>query len=75
MKTEADFSPIPTTNGKNYLTIDVSESSNCLSRGFHYLEIINSKKEKMYLRFFNDYLIGPCIDYIDASIDPELGGN
>lgn len=66
VRTEADFAPIATSNGDNYLTIDVT-NSDCIGRGFFYLEVINSKKEKLYLRFFNDYTGSQCGD---TSIDP-----
>lgn len=54
IRTQADFPAMGTTNGKNYLTL-VVRNSYCIGAGFFYLEIINSKKEKMYLRFYNDY--------------------
>jgi hypothetical protein len=51
-----DIWAIPTTNGKNYLTIDLTTPTSCLDgKGFFYIEVINSKKEKLYLRFYNDY--------------------
>jgi len=54
--TDANFPAVATTHGKNYLTLDVSNSSTCLDgKGFFYLEVINSKKERMYLRFYNDF--------------------
>lgn len=53
--TQNDFSTINTTNGDNYLTVDVSDDLHCIGPGFFYLEVINSKKERMYLRFYNDY--------------------
>lgn len=62
VKTESDFSSISTTYGDNYLTIDVSDQSHCIGRGFFYLEVITSKKEKMYLRFFNDHSVTGCVD-------------
>ena len=72
VRTQADFAPVSTTYGKNYLTIDASTAQDCLGRGFFYLEVINSKKEKLYLRFFNDYTVSPCDDYIIADpIEPE----
>lgn len=67
VKTQSHFSPIQTTNGDNYLTIDVSDNTHCIGRGFFYLEVINSKKEKMYLRFFNDFTNPNCLDYINAN--------
>jgi hypothetical protein len=54
IKTQADFPAINTTNGLNYRTIVVRDSY-CIGAGFFYLEVINSKKEKMYLRFYNDF--------------------
>lgn len=53
--TNLDFPIINTLPGENYLTIDVSTQENCIGKKFYYLEIINSKKERMYLRFYNDY--------------------
>lgn len=56
VKTQSDFSSVSSTNGRNYLTIDVSQNgSSCLGEGFFYLEVINSKKERMYLRFHNEH--------------------
>ena len=52
IKTEADFAAISTTHGKNYITIDVSDAE-CIGEGIFYLELINSKKEKTYVRFSN----------------------
>lgn len=54
IKTQADFPAVGTTHGMNYKTILVRDSY-CIGSGFFYLEFINSKKEKMYLRFYNDY--------------------
>lgn len=54
IKTQSDFPALSTTNGMNYLTLLVRDSY-CIGKGFFYLEVINSKNEKMYLRFFNDY--------------------
>ena len=54
IKTQADFPAVTTTNGMNYKTIVVRDAY-CIGVGFFYLEFINSKKEKMYLRFYNDY--------------------
>jgi hypothetical protein len=62
-RTDADFPIQSTTNGDNYVTIDVSDVTNCIGKGFFYLEVTNSKKEKSYLRFFNDHSIPECIDY------------
>jgi hypothetical protein len=67
VKTEADFSPILATNGDNYLLIDVSDATHCLGRGFYYLEVINSKKEKSYLRFLNDFTSIYCPDYTNSN--------
>lgn len=64
VKTQADFPTVSTTYGDNYLTLDVTENGECIGRGFFYLEVINSKKEKLYLRFFNDYSLGGCQNYI-----------
>ena len=55
VKTNADFATITTNPGKNLITIDVSNNTNCLGQGFFYIEVVNDKKEKLYLRFYNDY--------------------
>lgn len=62
VKTQADFTAVNTTYGDNYLTIDVSTSQDCIGRGFFYLEVITSKNEKLYLRFFNDFSTPGCTD-------------
>jgi len=62
IKTDSDFPIIPTTNGDNYITIDVSGVSNCIDKDFYYLEVISNKKEKMYLRFLNDFVVSGCQD-------------
>ena len=54
VKTNTDFTAISTTHGANYLTIDVSATADCIGQGFFYLEVTNSKKEKSYIRFYND---------------------
>lgn len=54
IRTQANFPALSTTNGMNYLTLLVRDGY-CIGKGFFYLEVINSKNEKMYLRFFNDY--------------------
>jgi hypothetical protein len=54
IRTQAQFPPVSTTHGMNYKTI-VVRGSDCIGQGFFYLEVINSKNEKMYLRFYNDY--------------------
>ena len=60
VKTQADFPVVPTSYGKNYITIDVSTVDYCIGKGFLYLETINSKGEKKYLRFYNDYFVDGC---------------
>lgn len=55
IRTESDFPSIPVSFGKNYVTIDVSQNQYCIGQGFFYLEVINEKKEKKYLRFHNDF--------------------
>jgi len=61
VRTNLDYSPVTMTNGLNYVSIDV-KGSNCINKGFFYMEVTNSKKEKFYLRFFNDYVTSPCYD-------------
>jgi len=70
VKTQASYPAIATTHGENYLMIDVTEDDTCLGRGFFYLEVITSKKEKMYLRYFNDYTHPNCIDTYADPGDP-----
>ncbi len=67
VKTQADYPALATTYGDNYLEIDVSTNGYCIGRGFFYLEVINSKKEKLYMRFFNNYTSEFCTDYINAN--------
>ena len=55
VKTNGDFPPLNATNGVNYFSIDISDNTQCIGQGFFYLVVTNSKKEKSYLRFFNDY--------------------
>lgn len=64
IKTEADFPLLMTEYGENLLTIDVSLTSNCIGKGFFYIEVINSKKEKLYLRFYNDTWVEGCDEII-----------
>lgn len=71
VKTDASFAAISTTHGDNFLTIDVSGDEDCIGRGFFYLEVINSKKEKLYLRFFNDFYNPNCDNYIDPNNPSE----
>lgn len=51
LKNESDFGIQAISYGDNYITIDVSDELHCLESGFYYLEVINDKKEKSYLRF------------------------
>ena len=55
VKSNTDFSPIVVTHGENYIDLDVSNNTTCIGNGFFYLEVTNDKKEKLYLRFYNDY--------------------
>ncbi len=48
--TEAD-QPLSVKYGENNLSLDFTDLGNCLSNDFYILEVINSKKEKFYLRF------------------------
>ncbi len=59
IKTQANFPVQATTNGMNYLTLIV-RNAYCIGKGFFYLEVINSKNEKMYLRFYNDFYDPTC---------------
>ncbi len=68
IRSESDFPVISTSHGKNYLLIDVSTSENCIGKGFRYLEVINSKNEKLYLRFYNDHWVEECDGvYVDPN--------
>ena len=55
VKDQTNFPSIPVTFGTNEITIDVSDEAHCIGKGFFYLEVINDKKEIMYLRFYNDF--------------------
>lgn len=55
IRTQADYPIVPTTNGMNYLSINLDNGTCAFPKGFYYLEVTNSKKEKMYLRFYYDY--------------------
>ena len=65
IKNHSNFPALATTNGMNYLTLIVRDAY-CIGKGFFYLEVINSKNEKTYLRFYNDYIDNPAC--------PESGG-
>lgn len=52
VKTQANYAAINTKLGDNYLTVDLSNLGGYSNNGFYYLEIINEKKEKKYLRFY-----------------------
>lgn len=54
-KTQANFPAVQVTYGDNYLTLDLTTTSGCLGQGFFVLEVISDKKEKMFLRFYNEY--------------------
>ena len=54
-KTQANFPAVQATYGDNYITLDLTTSSACLGEGIFVLEVISDKKEKTYLRFYNEY--------------------
>nr|WP_294862114.1 hypothetical protein [uncultured Fluviicola sp.] len=54
-KTQTNFPAVQVTYGDNYLTLDLTTTSGCLGQGFFVLEVISDKKEKMFLRFYNEY--------------------
>lgn len=54
-KTQANFPAVQATYGDNYITLDLTTSSGCLGEGIFVLEVISDKKEKTYLRFYNEY--------------------
>lgn len=66
IKTHNDYPNVAVTNGENYISLDVTGTSTCIGVGMFYLEVINDKKEKFYLRFYNDYT--GCI--IQGTIPP-----
>lgn len=55
MKTQASFPAVQVTYGENYLTLDLTTTNGCIGQDFFILEVISDKKEKMYLRFYNEY--------------------
>src|SRR3989338_2363333 len=55
IKTHNHYPNVAVTNGENYISLDVTGTSTCIGVGMFYLEVINDKKEKFYLRFYNDY--------------------
>lgn len=59
VRTNVNFPVINVTNGANYISLDV-RGQYCIGTGFFYLEFINDKKEKSYLRFYNDYTDVNC---------------
>jgi hypothetical protein len=55
MKTQASFPAVQATYGENYLTLDLTTANTCIGQDFFILEVISDKKEKTYLRFYNEY--------------------
>lgn len=54
-KTQVNFPAVQATYGDNYITLDLTTTSGCLGSGMFVLEVISDKKEKTYLRFYNEY--------------------
>lgn len=54
-RTQANFPAVQATYGDNYITLDLTTPSGCLGEGIFVLEVISDKKEKTYLRFYNEY--------------------
>lgn len=54
-RTQANFPAVQATYGENYITLDLTTAPTCLGEGIFVLEVISDKKEKMYLRFYNEY--------------------
>lgn len=54
-KTQTNFPAVQATYGDNYITLDLTTTSGCLGQGVFVLEVISDKKEKTYLRFYNEY--------------------
>ncbi|MDF3026944.1 MAG: hypothetical protein K0S23_1251 [Fluviicola sp.] len=55
MKTQTSFPAVQVIYGENYLTLDLTTTNGCIGQGFFILEVISDKKEKMVLRFYNEY--------------------
>lgn len=54
-KSQTDYPAVQVTNGDNFLTLDLTTTNGCLGVGMFYLEVVSDKKEKMFLRFYNEY--------------------
>lgn len=54
-KVQTNFPAVQATYGDNYITLDLTTTSGCLGQGMFVLEVISDKKEKTYLRFYNEY--------------------
>ena len=75
---EGDFYTDPLTLGENRIVLDFSAIS-CFAKGMYMLEVINDKKEKFFLRIYNDspmtiieydihhpnFHPDPCFQFID----------
>jgi hypothetical protein len=75
LKTQTNYPAVQATYGDNYLTIDLTTTDGCIGRGMFSLEVISDKKEKMYLRFYNEY--NGCIPVLEqdpGGFNPN-GGN
>lgn len=55
VKTQANFPAVQATYGENYLTLDLTVPNGCIGTGIFILEVISDKKEKTFLRFYNEY--------------------
>ena len=72
MKTQASFPAVQVTYGENYLTLDLTTTNGCIGQDFFILEVISDKKEKTYLRFYNEY--NSCTPAYEGSGGDGQGG-
>jgi hypothetical protein len=72
IKSQSNYPPVQATYGDNYLTLDLTTTNGCIGRGIFSLEVISDKKEKMYLRFYNEYnLCMPTTEGDPGGSDPD----
>ena len=50
-----DFTVPALIHGENRVVLDLTTNGYCLAKGFYILEVINDKKEKFYLRVYNNH--------------------
>ena len=73
VSTQSDYISMPITHGDNYISIPISNliRTSCIPNGFYYLETMNDKKEKMYLRFILDIESNPCSNIWNPGDQPR----